>query len=78
MTTIHRPAPINLWWYVAVAVAAGIVLTLAVLVLQGGHDATGAPSLVPGPVPHFDRPSQVCFATPHNPSIELLRAGCIR
>lgn len=78
MSTIHRPVTLNPWWYAAVAVLAGAVLSLAIAVLQPSHGATGTPSLVQGSVPHFERPSQACFATPHYPSIELLRAGCDR
>lgn len=76
MSTIHRPASLNLWWYVAVAVLAGAVLSLAVVVLQGGHHpTTNTPLLVPTGG-HIDRPSHVCFAMPHYPTIELVRSGC--
>ena len=80
MTTMHRPRPIDVHplWYAALAVIAGIVLALGVVVLQGRDGAPEAPSIAPVLVPHVGRPSQVCFATPHDPSIELLRAGCTR
>jgi hypothetical protein len=78
MSTIHRPATFKQWWYVAAAVLAGILLAVVIAALYTGHDATGAPLVAPVKVSHVDRPSQVCSATPHYPTIELVRAGCVR
>jgi CBS-domain-containing membrane protein len=78
MSTIHRPATFNQWWYVAAAVLAGILLAVVIVALHTGHDATGALLVAPVNASHVDRPSQACFATPHYPTIELVRAGCAR
>lgn len=77
MTAIHRPATLTLWWYAVFAVLAGVVLALAVVVLQGSHEVAATTSqILPGPP--IVRPSQMCFATPHYPNPELVRSACTR
>jgi hypothetical protein len=76
MSTTYRPATPDLSWYAAFAVLAGVVLALAIAVLQGGSDSVS--TTIPPGVAHVERPSHVCFATPHHPNLDLARSGCTK
>jgi hypothetical protein len=76
MDTTYRPAATNPFWLVAFAALAGVVLALAIAVLNGPDGATPAPQLVPASAMHVAPPVARCFAMPHYPTIELARSGC--
>jgi len=65
MSTIHRPALLNLWWYAAAALLAGAVLSLMILILQSSGSApTVLPDKIETPVQthHHSTHQNACFA----------------
>lgn len=76
MSTIHRPAPIQPWWYAVGAILAALVAVLAVMVLTN-ETASPGNSIVPPvsqPVSNggqASHPGTACFATRPGASADL-------
>ena len=74
MSTIHRPAPVHLWWYAAFAVALGFVVVLAMSVLGNGSAIRDTGNQIPPVQPTHAlpaHPARACFATRPDQSLEL-------
>jgi hypothetical protein len=75
MSTIHRPAPVQIWWYAAAAVLTALVAVLAVTVLAGnssspGNDTVPLTHPIVQPQPWHAR--EACFAERHGAPPELV------
>jgi hypothetical protein len=66
MSTIHRPAPVHLWWYVAGVALAAAVAVLAFTVLSNAISTTGTDTgpAAPPPAPVAEKwhAGPACFA----------------
>jgi hypothetical protein len=78
MSTIHRPAPLNLWWYAAAALFAGAVLSLMILTLQSsgsGPTVSTDKTVTPVQTHHYSTHQNACFAGRPVSNIEF--SGCV-
>jgi hypothetical protein len=74
MSTIHRPAPIQTWWYAAGAVLAALVAVLAFTVLTNQTASPGTGTAPVTPVSHSGKtwhPGAACFATRPGATVDL-------
>jgi hypothetical protein len=78
MSTIHRPAPLNLWWYAAGAALIAAVLVLTILTLwPSGPETANSPGgeTANTYVKSYKLTPYPCFAKRAGSNIELAHCG---